>query len=392
MRSDIGDYRIVSELGRGGMGVVYRAEHRRLGREVALKVLQDRALSARFINEARLQAGLAHPSIATLFDYFEADGRACIAMELVEGETLAERLARHGPLGFAEAVRLLRPVAEAVAMLHRHGIIHRDLKAHNVKVTPAGRVALLDFGIAKDLSATGLTTGDAVPGTPEYLSPEQVRGRPPDARSDVWALGVLFYELLTGDVPFRAPSSFGLFERIARGHYDAPSRRAPGLPPQADALVARCLQTDPAARFADAGALLAALGAPERPAQPGRPRRHAGLRGARLAAALFLAVAVTAFGVALGSATREPPPPPVAPPQVATPPPAGAVASEVTIDALGGAAEVYRDGERLGETPFQLATWVGEPVELELRRGDAREPVRFQTTAGKRAYTVLFAP
>lgn len=398
----LGDYRLAAELGRGGMGTVFRAEHRRIGRVVALKVLRDPALAPRFLNEARIQAALRHPHVATLYDYFECDGRACIAMELVEGETLAERL-RRGPVAWAEAVALLRPVARAVAHLHAHGVIHRDLKSHNVKVTPGGHVSLLDFGIAKDLSARGLTTGGVVPGTPEYLSPEQVRGQAPDARSDVWALGVLLYELLTGDVPFRAPSAFGLFERIARADYDAPSTRVRSVPPEADALVARCLQADPARRVPDAGAFLAALPRPPR-AEPGpgprvptgrprsRPRWAVSGATQRRAAWGLVGVAVVALAVVAGPSLRPAASagPPAEPDPVEVP--LGAVAVGVTIDALGPPAEVWRGDRRLGLTPLVLDSWAGEPVEVELRRGGARAPVRFQTSPGKRAYTFTLAP
>ncbi|PAP76527.1 serine/threonine-protein kinase [Rubrivirga marina] len=394
----LGDYRLAARLGQGGMGTVFRAEHVRIGRVVALKVLRDPDLSARFLNEARIQAGLRHPNVATLYDYFECDGRACITMELIEGETLADRL-RRGPLPWPEAVAVLRPIVEAVAYLHAHGVIHRDLKSHNVKVTPEGRVTLLDFGIAKELGAQGLTAGDAVPGTPEYLSPEQVRGRPPDARSDVWALGVLLYELLTGDVPFQAPSAFRLFERIARGEYAPPSARVRSVPPEADALVARCLRPDPAARFADAGAVLAALPSARRPdptpehalrsgpvrrARRPRPvltRAHAGWVAAAVAALAL--VALVGRTLSDGPVAIDPPP---AVAEAARP--ADAVPVGVTIDAVGPPAEVWRGGVRLGQTPLVIDSYVGEPVEVELRRDSAREPVRFETTAGKRAYTV----
>ncbi len=398
----LGDYRVVAPLGRGGMGEVYHATHRRLGRPVALKVLRDGGLSRRFLNEARIQAGLRHPNVATLYDYFECDGRACIAMELVEGETLAERLTARGPISFEEALDLLRPIAEAVAYLHRHGVIHRDLKSHNVKVTPEGRVALLDFGIAKELGAQGLTTGGAVPGTPEYLSPEQVRGRPPDARSDVWALGVLLYELLTGDVPFRAPSTFSLFERITRAEYRPPSGRAPGVPPEADRLVARCLQAAPSARFADASALLAALPSaaprpsptrqeptPARPSQarsasPARPVRDRLSRLPRWVSLAAVLVVLASGSLAVESLRRPPPDPEAADAVI----PVDAVPVGVRIDAIGEPAEVFRDGLRLGTTPLTLESYVGEDVAIELRRGDASAPIRFQTMPGKRAYTV----
>ncbi len=402
--STLGEYRIEAHLGRGGMGDVYRATHTRLGRTVALKVHRDSATAARFLNEARIQAGLAHPHVATLYDHFEAGGHACIAMELVEGETLADRIARVGPLPFETAAGLLRPVAEAVAYLHRRGIIHRDLKAHNVKVTPGGHVMLLDFGIAKEVGRPGLTSAGMVPGTPEYLSPEQVRGLPPDARSDVWALGVLLYELVTGDVPFRAPSDFALFERITRAAYDAPSTRGRGLPPACDALVARCLQADPHARFADAGALLAALPsaspralASATPAP--RPVRAAArpafqIDGAAVRrAAPWVGVAVLVLAVVFAGGyllTRRPAPAqPVAPAAVAdvVARPPDAVPSRVIVSTFGPAADVYRDGVRIGRTPYTLDSYDGEQVELTLRRGAAERPVAFETRTNQRAYS-----
>ena len=380
------------------MGTVFRAQHRRLGRTVALKVLRDSSLAPRFLNEARIQAGLHHSNIATLFDYFEADGRACIAMELIPGETFDDRLRRKGPLSFDDALRLFRPVVEAVAYLHVNGVIHRDLKSHNVKVTPEGRVALLDFGIAKDLSLKGLTTGDAVPGTPEYLSPEQIHGRQPDARSDVWALGVLLYELLTRDVPFRAESAFSLFERITRGTYDRPSARVGSVPPEADTLVAQCLQPDPANRFADAGALLRAL--PSDHAHPPRARPAPARRSDRpsfavppaartWAAWAFAALAVLALVAVAANELRQPELPPDEP-EVRTEAviPEGAIPSQILIDAIGPPAQVYRDGQLLGTTPLSLSTYIGESVTVELHRDGATEPLHFQTTPGKRAYTV----
>ncbi|MEM0963432.1 MAG: serine/threonine-protein kinase [Bacteroidota bacterium] len=410
----LGEYRLDSRVGRGGMGTVFRARHARIGRTVALKVLRDPALSDRFLNEARIQAGLRHPNVATLYDYFECDGHACIAMEYVEGETLAEHVRQRGALPADDAARLLRPVAEAVATLHRHGIIHRDLKTHNVKVTPEGRVMLLDFGIAKEIDQKGITTGGAVPGTPEYLSPEQVHGQTPDARSDVWSLGVLFYELLTGDVPFQAPSTFSLFEQITQADYDPASARRDGIPAWADAVVARCLRRRPSDRYRDAGELLRALpGAPSdtpallapsvTPAAPDRRQRSDRRQQARdrraslpswapwavLAASLVALAAVLLPGLGTTRGDVAPTPDIVADSTPAARPiPAGAAETEVVIDAVGDPADVYLGGERVGQTPFALDSYVGEDVEIELRRGDLRETVRFQTTPGKRAYTV----
>lgn len=398
----LGEYRLEAHLGRGGMGDVFRATHTRLGRTVALKVHRDGSTAARFLNEARIQAGLSHPHVATLYDHFEAGGHACIAMELVEGETLAERIERGGPLPFVAAVGLLRPIAEAVAYLHARGVIHRDLKAHNVKVTPGGHVKLLDFGIAKELGLPGLTSAGMVPGTPEYLAPEQVRGLAPDARSDVWALGVLLYEMVTGELPFQSSSAFELFERITRGVYDAPSTRVRSLPPAADALVARCLQADPRARFSDASALVAALPSaapaalPPAPAAPLPLRRPAPsaasslpLRAVALwagAAVLLLALAVVG-GRLLADRPSSEPDIAAALPEAAPVRPADAVPSRVIVSTVGPAADVYRNGVRIGRTPYSLDSYDGEQVELELRRNGAARPVEFETRTNQRAYS-----
>jgi eukaryotic-like serine/threonine-protein kinase len=396
-RTTLGEYRLVAPLGSGGMGDVYRAEHLRLGRPVALKVLRGSELAARFLNEARIQAGLVHPHVATLYDYFEADGRACIAMELVEGQTLAEVLRQRGRLPFPEAVRLLRPVAEAVAFLHARGVIHRDLKTHNVKVTPEGRVKLLDFGIAKDLGRPGLTQAGAVPGTPAYLSPEQVRGLPPDARSDVWALGVLLYELVTGALPFDAPDALSLYAGSRGGPTPRPPPSPPGsLGPATPSSPAASRPTPPGASPTPAPSWRPpgrALGAP-RPrgreacwrepsasSAPG-PDPAAVPRSVRIGAVVLAVALLMAAGVAVW-----PDSPPEAPPALAHPLPPGAIPAQVTIGTFGPPAEVLRDGVRLGETPYPLETYIGEPVELTLRRGAVQQTVRFQTGTGSRAYS-----
>jgi serine/threonine protein kinase len=189
----IGEYRILDRVGAGGMGEVYRAVHPKLGRNVAVKVLSNVSrrddFGAQFLNEARIQAGLHHPNIATLYDFLECSGQACIVMEYVDGLTLAERISKAGPIPQAEALRIFRDVVAAVRYIHSHGIIHRDIKPHNIKISSAGEVKLLDFGIAKAETTPRFTAAGKVIGTFEYLSPERLRGCAADVRSDIWAQG-----------------------------------------------------------------------------------------------------------------------------------------------------------------------------------------------------------
>ena len=216
----VGTFEVIDLLGKGGMGEVYRARDKKLGRDVAVKVLlqtfaQDAERLARFEREAKLLAALNHPGIATLYGLEELEGQQVLVMELIEGETLAERLAR-GPLSLDEALPLFLQLAEALEAAHEKGIIHRDLKPGNIKLTLEGKPKILDFGLAKALSADEdvsaeasqsptLTKGTAlgaIMGTPSYMSPEQARGKVVDKRSDIWAFGCCLYEALTGSKAF----------------------------------------------------------------------------------------------------------------------------------------------------------------------------------------------
>ncbi|HZB46348.1 MAG TPA: serine/threonine-protein kinase, partial [Pyrinomonadaceae bacterium] len=219
--SIIGEYRVVDYLGEGGMGQVYRAVHSKINRVVAIKALTNAGHSLgsieRFLNEACIQARLQHQNIATLYDFVECEGQPCIIMEYVDGQTLAERIRELGQLPLHEALYVLQKIGEALEYIHENGIVHRDIKSNNVKITSRGQVKLLDFGIARAESGQTMTQVGMVIGTPIYLSPEQLRGERADARSDIWALGVLFYEMLTGDMPFKAETFGELYERITAG-------------------------------------------------------------------------------------------------------------------------------------------------------------------------------
>jgi non-specific serine/threonine protein kinase len=264
-----GNYRVLRELGRGGMGIVYLAHDPRLDRQVAIKTLSkemsEPAELERFSREARTLARLSHPNVATVFDLGEHEGRNFLVMEYVEGETLQAVLQR-GPLPIEEALVVAVQVAEGLAAAHGQGVVHRDLKPGNVIRTREGRVKILDFGLAKAIAggaaggtATQLTLEQHVVGTPGYMSPEQLRGRTVDARSDIFAFGVLLYEMLCGTRPFGG----GTLAEVASGTLTAsptPMReRARDIPPELETLVGRCLEKEPDRRCGSMSALLDGL-------------------------------------------------------------------------------------------------------------------------------------
>jgi len=309
----IAHYEILSSLGAGGMGEVYRARDAKLEREVAVKVLpddlsRDPSRVERFRREARLLAQLNHPHVATLHGLEEADGRMLLVMELVEGETLAERIAR-GRLAREEALALFLQIAEGLEAAHEKGIIHRDLKPSNVKIRPDGQIKILDFGLAKafaaeeDVSAETsqsptLTKGTAlgsILGTASYMSPEQARGKHVDKRTDIWAFGCCLYEALTGRKAFDGDTVSDVVGSVLR---DDPDFRL--VPADLAPVVRRCLRKDPRERLRDVGD--ARLGLSEPPATSARTRREA---SAILPWVLFGLAAVGAAWLALREEPRS---------------------------------------------------------------------------------------
>ncbi len=266
--TQLGQFEVLSPLGRGGMGEVYRARDSRLSREVALKVLPealakdaDRVL--RFEREARVLASLNHPHIAAVHGFEQGDGHRFLVLELVPGLTLAERLAK-GPIEVREALTIARQIAEALEEAHSKGVIHRDLKPANVKITPEGRVKVLDFGLAKamgmdepsEASLEDSPTLDRVDsagvilGTAGYMSPEQARGYVVDKRADVWAFGCVLFEMLAGRRLFSGPSSTDALAAVLTAEPEW-ARLPERTPPLVRSLLRRCLQKDKASRLHD---------------------------------------------------------------------------------------------------------------------------------------------
>ena len=305
-------FRVFEMLGAGGMGVVYRAEDTRLRRIVALKIplpvqLLDASGKARFLREARAVAALDHPNICHVHEVGESeDGQPFLAMPHYSGETLRDRIARAGPLGEDEAADIARQIARGLAAAHQAGIIHRDLKPGNVMILPDGSVKLLDFGLAKTHDVSVTATGDRL-GTAAYMAPEQIRGGHLDGRVDLWALGVILYEMLTGRRPFAGESDVAVAHAIVH-EAPVPASRWRRIAPALSDILFRLLQRDPSRRISSAEALVAEL-APATLAQGSGPRRVVVRRLTGLARLLRGprgALAIVAIAAAIGLALTRP--------------------------------------------------------------------------------------
>jgi serine/threonine-protein kinase len=249
-------YIVMRKLGSGGMADVYLAEDKELGRRVALKLLNDRHANddqfvERFRREAQSAAGLNHPNIVSIFDRGQAEGTYYIAMEYLDGRTLKELLVRNGPSPVPIALDYARQILGALGFAHRNGIVHRDIKPHNIVVRKDGRLKVTDFGIARS-GASQMTEAGSIVGTAQYLSPEQARGAPVDARSDLYSLGIVLYEMLTGKVPYTGDAPVEIAMKHLTAVPDPPSKLRPEVPHDLDAVVMRALAKDPEQRYGSA--------------------------------------------------------------------------------------------------------------------------------------------
>lgn len=323
-----GNYEILSEIGRGGMGVVYRAVDSVLQREVALKVLAPHLAGnpqylARFMREARTAAQINHPNITHVYTAGEAGGQAYIAMELVKGQTLADQIRAQGPISSARALKTVREVAQALAAAHSAGIVHRDIKPANIMIDETGHVKVMDFGLARfqERATAGLTASGAMLGTPLYMAPEQIQGGEVDGRTDIYALGVTLYEMLAGVPPFEADTPIALMYQVLQQPIPDLTDCLPMPPPAVRQLVTRMTAKRQEDRPANAEALLAELDLlasgegidrtplpshKQRPAVTISPRYlQAGAAGAVLLLALILAAVMARNTGGLSSENEE---------------------------------------------------------------------------------------
>jgi eukaryotic-like serine/threonine-protein kinase len=443
----LGDYQIVGFLGKGGMGAVYHAVHNKIGRAAAIKVLTEPAGSStfkeRFFNEARVQSSLHHPNIATLYDFQEHGDLLYIVMEYVDGETL-EPLIQRKFFAVEDALKTFEAVCDAVAFIHSNNIVHRDIKPQNIKLASNGKVKLLDFGIAKGEASAGLTRVGGIIGTPNYLAPEQLKGEQASQASDIWALGVLLYEMLTGVGPFKGTTLEQLHVQITTAKFEEPEKINPAVTPEVSKIVGRCLAADRRNRYQSVNELLADIRLALRRYQPQEARKpalgevlrrfapkpqpkpqaatpnneSAAAEPAALTAGLPLMPIVATAGGALlvfvviaiaiwamsgpedsgnaGGANRS------ASPQQNTKPstpridrvttqsgqPTETGRPRVAVDISEGSAEVWRDGQMIGRTPVELEGTENETVYVTLKRaGYEDQTVPVEITTRKKVVT-----
>jgi tRNA A-37 threonylcarbamoyl transferase component Bud32 len=275
-------YRLGERIAAGGMGAVYRAVDETLGRQVAVKALRreladDPTFLERFRREARAAAGLSHPGVAGIYDYGEVGGQPFIVMELVDGETLAERVAAKGRLPWREAFAIGEQVAAALAAAHAHGLVHRDVKPANILLGHDGRAKVTDFGIAQAAQTATLTRTGMVLGSANYVAPEQAKGGHVGPAADLYSLGCVLFEAVTGETPYLGGNAVAIATQHVSAPVPDPREHRPDLPPEAAALITRALQKQPGARFPSGTAMAAALAAARR--EEGATRVLPALRG-----------------------------------------------------------------------------------------------------------------
>lgn len=376
----VAGYQVVERIGSGGMGEVYKAFHPGLGRTAAVKMLYAKEMTARFENEALIQASIQHPNIARIYEYCHAGGRPCIIMEYVDGVTLEQLLRTEGRLDNTRLARILAQVTDALRHLHGQGIVHRDIKPQNFKLEPGGQVKMLDFGIAKKKDAPRLTQLGFVVGTTEYMAPEQFR-HIHDQRCDVWSLGVMAYELATGYLPFESTEPSDLRSKIQRGQFTPPRMLAPQLSPVLDDMIHGTLRVTPAARLYLEEIQRSLAGQEQKkrtliPSLPLVPRRIVWLGAAILGLLVLLAVVVAGTGTGEAVAT----------PAADSAAPAEAIRVKVNVPSVSGAILVLPDGSQK-TAPFDFEGREGQTTEFTIRAdGYADKKVRLTITPRRRTY------
>jgi serine/threonine protein kinase/Tfp pilus assembly protein PilF len=323
-----GRYQVIEELGRGGMGQVYRVLDKKLGEEVALKLIKpeiaaDEETILRFRNELRTARNIGHPNVTRMYDLGEDEGTHYITMEYVRGEDLKSFIRRSGRLTVAKAVAIAGQVSEGLAEAHRQGVVHRDLKPQNIMIDRDGNARIMDFGIARSLKPEGITGGGVMIGTPEYMSPEQVEGKAVDPRSDLYSLGIILYEMLTGRVPFTGDSVLSVAMKQKSEPPPDPQQQNSQIPAALSRLILTCLEKEKEKRLSSASEVLLKLGRIETDlstterARPGlkpetkpAPARHFFPKRKAAAIVILAAVAVMVIGLifVIRGPKKAPPP------------------------------------------------------------------------------------
>ncbi len=447
----LGDYRVIGFLGEGGMGEVYKGIHTRLERAAAIKVLNSTALSgslsSRFHNEAKLQSSLQHPNIAALYDFQDINGQLCIFMEFVDGECLDELIERNF-FAVEDALEVFQSIVEAVSFTHSNGIIHRDIKSQNIKLTAGGVPKLLDFGIAKGEASSNLTREGGVIGTPNYIAPEQLDGEQASPTTDIWALGILLYELLTGKKPFEAETITALCHKIKNSQFVPVKQHNAAVSPKVSRIVEKCLEKNPSRRYRTANELAQDLryvrqnlygsiadSTKQTHDFSGNPGRQ---KSANKSSAVFISVlgimaVVIIFGGLIGyvfwtandlgetvsdgninnsngltaieqknpldindrkpldsAIIEENKTEPVKTDNQQLSSTSSIDKKSISVDVIGGSAEVLQKGRVLGNTPLDISAVNGENIQLTLRRKGFKDKViQVETMSGESVYTFV---